>query len=53
MPVPSCYDWLYDAVCFKASHNSYQGASGKPSSEDHSTYGHGKFSPCGHTKPNS
>jgi hypothetical protein len=30
MPVPAYLDWLYDAVCFKASHNSYQGSNDKP-----------------------
>lgn len=29
-PAPAYLDWLYDAVCFKASHNSYQAASGRP-----------------------
>lgn len=28
--VPAYLDWLYDAVCFKASHNSYQGPDEKP-----------------------
>ncbi len=30
MPAPDYIDWLYDAVCFKASHNSYLGLNGKP-----------------------
>jgi len=30
MPAPAYIDWLYDAVCFKASHNSYLGPNGKP-----------------------
>ncbi|MEO8201612.1 MAG: Ca2+-dependent phosphoinositide-specific phospholipase C [Gemmatimonadota bacterium] len=28
--MPAYLDWLYDAVCFKASHNSYQGSNEKP-----------------------
>jgi hypothetical protein len=29
-PPPAYLDWLYDAVCFKASHNSYHGKEGNP-----------------------